>query len=273
MTFHNYAAYLRRLNDTCAHALADAASLCETRAHRDIDVEHWLIKLLERSEGDLPVILRQYELDLDAIRNGLLCAIDRLPQDLRGKPGLSQRLGEWIKAAWLRVSLDAHAGTSVIRSAHLLAALAENPHLLRAPDAWPLLTVSAVQIERLLPEFDAVSPEARAQALTEEASTDPSRPYASDATSMDDATTTWPVIIARDGRTAKAHALQRFTTDITRKARDGRIDPVFGRDVEIRQMIDILVRRRKNNPILVGDPGVGKTALVEGLALKIACAV
>ncbi len=136
MTYRDLSPFLRRLNSHCAQALADAASLCETRAHRDIEVEHWLIKLLELGEGDLLSIVRRYELDADAIWQGLLDAIDRLPHDLRGKPGLSRRLGELLEAAWLRASLEATDATQpAIRSAHLLAAIADTPHLLRAPHA------------------------------------------------------------------------------------------------------------------------------------------
>ena len=267
MTARDPSPFLRRLNPHCAKALADAASLCETRAHRDIEVEHWLIKLLELSEGDLVAIVRRYELDSDAIWNGLLAAIERLPHDLRGKPGLSQRLGMLLEAAWMRASLDE---CQSIRSAHLLAALVESPQLLRAPDAWPLLSVSATQIERLIPELDRVSTEtpkvavpARATALGDTANTNPtpSLPRQNDVGTASAS--------ALPGQ-ADSSVLGRFTIDVTQKARDGRIDPVFGRDVEIRQMVDILMRRRKNNPILVGEPGVGKTALVEGLALKIA---
>lgn len=268
MTTRDPSVFLRRLNDTCASALAEAASLCETRAHRDIEAEHWLIKLLERGEGDLLAILRRYELDVDGIWSGLLTAIDRLPHDLRGKPGLSPRLGEWLEAAWLRASLGTHTGTPAIRSAHLLAALAAQPQLLRAPDAWALLTVSAAQIDRLMPELDAISAESPIQAVVKDELTS----LAAEAPSSGDPTVTRAASPApRAGASSgTASALSRFTTDVTQKAREGRIDPVFGRDVEIRQMIDILVRRRKNNPILVGEPGVGKTALVEGLALKIA---
>lgn len=196
---------------------------------------------------------------MDGIWNGLLAAIERLPHDLRGKPGLSRRVGQWLEAAWMRASFEsaAPAEPRSIRSAHLLAALAETPHLLRAPDAWPLLSVSAAQIERLMHELDKISVEAVAVAPQDNPSAEvqsakiaaPARP------------------VPGQGDTS---ALARFTTDITQKARDGKIDPVFGRDIEIRQMVDILARRRKNNPILVGEPGVGKTALVEGLALRIA---
>lgn len=257
--------FLRRLNNHCAQALSDAASLCETRAHRAIDIEHWLIKLLELGDGDLVAIVRRYELDMDTIWNGLLSAIDRLPHVLRGKPELSPRLGELLQAAWVRASLEDPSGT--IRSSHLLAVLAETPHLLHAPDAWPLLSVSAAQIERLLPELNRVSVEAT-DATIVSGSAPASTPMvrSGDIVPAPLPPTPRPVLPGQ----ADISVLQRFTIDITQKARDGTIDPVFGRDVEIRQMVDVLARRRKNNPILVGEPGVGKTALVEGLALKIA---
>jgi len=254
MTTRDLSPFLRRLNDHCARALADAASLCETRAHREIEIEHWLVKLLELGDGDLVAIARRYELDMDGIWNGLLKSIDRLPRELRGKPGLSHRLGQILEAAWLRASFEGNR--PAIRSAHLLAVLADSPHLLRAPDAWQLLSVSAVQIERLMPELNQVSIEGQTDAATDNAT----------ASDVEPANAEQPSAVPNH---AGSDALQRFTIDITQKARDGKIDPVFGREVEIRQMVDILARRRKNNPILVGEPGVGKTALVEGLALKI----
>ena len=254
MTTRDLSPFLRRLNDHCARALADAASLCETRAHREIEIEHWLVKLLELGDGDLVAIARRYELDMDGIWNGLLKSIDRLPRELRGKPGLSHRLGQILEAAWLRASFEGNR--PAIRSAHLLAVLADSPHLLRAPDAWQLLSVSAVQIERLMPELNQVSIEGQTDAATDNATASDVKPANAER----------PSAVPNH---AGSDALQRFTIDITQKARDGKIDPVFGREVEIRQMVDILARRRKNNPILVGEPGVGKTALVEGLALKI----
>jgi type VI secretion system protein VasG len=273
MTPRDLSPYLRRLNDHCARALSDAASLCETRAHRDIEPEHWLIKLLESGDGDLVAVVRRYELDTDGIWNGLLLAIDRLPHTLRGKPGLSARLGQWLEAAWMRASLE--VGPPSIRSAHLLAALVEAPQLLRAADTWPLLSVSTAQIERLMPELNRVSIEAPGAAM------DGPPEHAIPFNTFEDAASTptnaispaaHPASPARPAQPGhdESPVLQRFTIDITQKARDGKIDPVFGRDTEIRQMVDILARRRKNNPILVGEPGVGKTALVEGLALKIA---
>ncbi|OQR32894.1 ClpV1 family T6SS ATPase [Pseudomonas sp. T] len=243
---------LRRLNPYCAQALSAAASLCQTRAHPVISIEHWLLKLLEQGEGDLTLIARRYEWDLDGIWQGLLDHLDSLPRQVRGKPQLADKLQQLIKNAWLRASLN--EDNQSLRSIHLLAALLETPALLECEAAWPLLSLSEVQLERLLPWLDEQSEERpqqqREAALAEIPRTELAAP--------------------KDKQDALLAILDKFTQDVTAKAREGRIDPVYGRDNEIRQVIDILGRRRKNNPILVGEPGVGKTALVEGLALRIA---
>ncbi|WP_145599523.1 type VI secretion system ATPase TssH, partial [Yersinia alsatica] len=192
---------------------------------------------------------------------GLLAHLDTLPRTVQGKPQLSAALQQLIKSAWLDASLQENADT--VRSVHLLAALIATPSLLAADAAWPLLSLSSTQLHRLLPLLDNQSDErpevqqaaARADSpvnLTDEAAITPS---ASGQPQLND---------------ALQAALDKFTLDVTAKAKTGQIDPIFGRDTEIRQMVDILSRRRKNNPILVGEPGVGKTALVEGLALRIA---
>lgn len=260
MTTHS-AHLLRRLNPYCAQALAGAATLCQTRAHAEITVEHWLLKLLEQGEGDITVIVRRYEWDMDSLWQGLLAHLDTLPRTVQGKPQLSAALQQLIKSAWLDASLQEDA--DAVRSVHLLSALINSPSLLAADAAWPLLSLSTTQLHRLLPLLDSQSderPEVQQAAaladspvnLTDEAATPPS---ASGQPQLND---------------ALQAALDKFTLDVTAKAKTGQIDPIFGRDSEIRQMIDILSRRRKNNPILVGEPGVGKTALVEGLALRIA---
>ncbi|HEN3613516.1 TPA: type VI secretion system ATPase TssH [Yersinia enterocolitica] len=260
MTTHS-AHLLRRLNPYCAQALAGAATLCQTRAHAEITVEHWLLKLLEQGEGDITVIARRYEWDMDSLWQGLLAHLETLPRTVQGKPQLSAALQQLIKSAWLDASLQEDA--DAVRSVHLLSALINSPSLLAADAAWPLLSLSTTQLQRLLPLLDSQSderPEVQQVAaladspvnLTDEAATTPS---ASGQPELND---------------ALQAALDKFTLDVTAKAKTGQIDPIFGRDSEIRQMIDILSRRRKNNPILVGEPGVGKTALVEGLALRIA---
>lgn len=257
----NSAVLLRRLNPYCARALEGAASLCQTRAHAEILPEHWLLKLLEQGEGDLTVLARRYEWDMDGMWQALLGWLDQLPRSVRSRPTLSDSLNTLLKQAWMAASLQ---GEEQIRSQHLLIALTESPKLIRCDGLWPLLTLGQSQLERLRPLLDAQSDE-RPEVQQEEELAQThggevefvGRPVGAEV---------------KEGELSPAlqNALDKFTLDVTAKAREGKIDPVFGRDTEIRQMVDILSRRRKNNPILVGEPGVGKTALVEGLALRIA---
>ncbi|HHA1691823.1 TPA: type VI secretion system ATPase TssH [Enterobacter hormaechei subsp. xiangfangensis] len=253
----NPAILLRRLNPYCARAMEGAASLCQTRAHAEILPEHWLLKLLEQGEGDLTVLARRYEWDMDTIWQDMLGFLDSLPRSVRSRPQLSEGVQSLMQDAWLHASLS---GEEHIRSIHLLMALVEKPKLLRCDGLWPLLTLAQSQLERLRGLLDAQSderPEVQQEAeLTQGDEVEfVGRPVNAD--------------IKGELNPALQNALDRFTLDVTARAREGRIDPVCGRDNEIRQMVDILSRRRKNNPILVGEPGVGKTALVEGLALRI----
>ncbi|EKK3978404.1 type VI secretion system ATPase TssH [Cronobacter sakazakii] len=268
---HQSAVLLRRLNPYCARALEGAASLCQARAHAEILPEHWVLKLFEQGEGDLTVLARRYEWDMDAIWQDLLAYLDRLPRSVKGRPQLSDNLESLLKQSWLIASLE---NGEEIRSSHLLAAMIEMPALLSCDGLWPLLTVGRSQLERLRGLLDAQSderPEAQQEALlfrapAGETTTSPS---GSEVTLTSDPSE--DPLSARPGLNKALQAvLDKFTQDITAKAKADGIDPVFGRDNEIRQMVDILSRRRKNNPILVGEPGVGKTALVEGLALRIA---
>ncbi|MGP9437662.1 type VI secretion system ATPase TssH [Ewingella sp. AOP8-B2-18] len=258
---HQSATLLRRLNPYCAQALEAAATLCQTRAHAEITLEHWLLKLLELGEGDITVLARRYEWDMDSLWQSLLAHLDTLPRSVHARPVLSDSLTELMQSAWLNASLQ--DGDDRIRSIHLLEALNMHPHLLRCDGAWPLFSLSTAHISRLKPLLNVQSderPELQQQAslnMPTSSLNEPARQPGADALS---------------GQTlseALQAALDKFTLDVTAKAKAGQIDPIFGRDTEIRQMIDILSRRRKNNPILVGEPGVGKTALVEGLALRI----
>ncbi|MFP3516485.1 type VI secretion system ATPase TssH [Pseudomonas sp. SIMBA_077] len=245
---------LRRLNPYCAQALSAAASLCQSRAHAQISIEHWLLKLLEQGEGDLTLIARRYEWNMDELWRGLLDHLDGLPRSVQGKPQLCAKLQQLIQNAWLRASLD---DNQTLRSAHLLGALLQTPSLLTCETAWPLLSLSDAQLQRLFGVLDQHSDE---------------RPQTQQEAAWGQANASLLPVPSTDTGPHEAllAVLDKFTEDLTAKARQGQIDPVFGRDDEIRQVIDILSRRRKNNPILVGDPGVGKTALVEGLALRIA---
>ncbi|EPY5341372.1 type VI secretion system ATPase TssH [Klebsiella quasipneumoniae] len=257
----NPASLLRRLNPCCARAMEGAASLCQSRAHAEILPEHWLLKLLEQGEGDLTVLARRYEWDMDALWQDLLSWLDKQPRSVRHRPQLSGAILKLMQEAWLIASLS---GEAQIRSVHLLMALVAKQNLIQCDGLWPLLTLGQSQLERLRPLLDTQSDE-RPQAQQETAL---AQRHGGDVEFV--GRTADGVPNADGPNPALQNALDKFTLDVTAKARDGQIDPVFGRDTEIRQMVDILSRRRKNNPILVGEPGVGKTALVEGLALRIA---
>ncbi|MFK0095005.1 type VI secretion system ATPase TssH [Pseudomonas sp. NPDC090592] len=243
---------LRRLNTYCTQALTAAASLCQTRGHSHINIEHWLLKLFEQGEGDLVVIARRYGWDVDAMWQGMLEHFDTLPRSVSNKPKLSAEVQQLIGSAWLLASLDRDC--EQLRSVHLLAALVESPDLLKCAAAWPLLGVGPTQLQQVeaLLEFESEESPPLQATLFKSAAGRTAQPAT-----------------ATDGDVAQPAILDQFSHDVTAKAAAGQIDPVFGRDDEIRQVIDVLSRRRKNNPILVGDPGVGKTALVEGLALRI----
>ncbi|NCH99210.1 DUF2345 domain-containing protein [Cronobacter malonaticus] len=268
---HQSAVLLRRLNPYCARALEGAASLCQTRAHAEILPEHWVLKLLEQGEGDLTVLARRYEWDMDAIWQDLLAYLDHLPRSVRGRPQLSDAMESLLKQAWLCASLE---GNEQIRGAHLLTAMIDMPKLFSCDGLWPLLTIGRSQLERLRGLLDAQSderPDAQQEALlfrapAGETATAP----AGSEVPLASAPSGNPLSTGSGLSEALKTVLDKFTQDITAKAKADGIDPVYGRDNEIRQMVDILSRRRKNNPILVGEPGVGKTALVEGLALRIA---
>jgi type VI secretion system protein VasG len=257
----NPAILLRRLNPYCARALEGAASLCQTRAHAEILPEHWLLKLLEQGEGDLTVLARRYEWDMDSIWQDLLGWLDRQPRSVRHRPQLSDDIQTLMQQAWLLASLNEE---ELIRSVHLLMALVEKPKLARCDGLWPLLTLGQSQLERLRPLLDAQSDER----LEMQREAELAQSHCGEVEFVGRPAG----VEMKEGELSPAlqNALDKFTLDVTSKAKEGMIDPVFGRDTEIRQMVDILSRRRKNNPILVGEPGVGKTALVEGLALRIA---
>lgn len=250
---HDPTRLLRRLNSYCTQALTAAASLCQVRGHSHITIEHWLLKLFEQGEGDLVVIARRYDWDVDALWQGLLEYFDSLPPSILSKPQLSRELLQLVTNAWLLASLDRDC--EKLRSVHLLSALFQTPSLLKCTAAWPLSSISPAQLKQMevLLEFDSEERQPEQSSLF--------KPEVSGAAKA--------AVVLR-GDEALVAVLDQFSHDVTAKAAAGQIDPVFGRDDEIRQVVDVLSRRRKNNPILVGDPGVGKTALVEGLALRIA---
>ncbi|MDO9502452.1 type VI secretion system ATPase TssH [Falsiroseomonas sp.] len=238
-----------RLSDICRRQVEAAAGLTLSRSHYNVEIEHVLLKLVETSGSDIAHILRKLEVDAGKVAAELTKALDRLRTGNARAPALSPDIVAWLREAWLIASLEANV--SRIRSGHMLAALLADDALARTlRDSSPTLAaVPADRVRRNLAELTSGSEEATQAEAT--ATTPGAAPAASGAPRGDG-------------------PLEQFCTDLTAQAKAGKIDPILGRDAEIRQMVDILTRRRQNNPILTGEPGVGKTAVVEGLALRIA---
>lgn len=248
----NLKSLIGRLNDTCREALEGAAGLCLSRTNYDVEIEHILAKLLEADNTDLHRICSHYEVSVDRLAKDVNDALGRLKSGNSRTPGLSDRLPHWFQDAWLLASVD--FGAARVRSGHLILALVSSDSLARIARevSREFNHISAESLHSKLQDITADSDEARdAVALGETASSADGAPVAS-------------------GVPGKTKALDQYTEDLTAKAAAGKIDPILGRDAEIRQIIDILTRRRQNNPILTGEAGVGKTAVVEGFAARIA---
>jgi type VI secretion system protein VasG len=241
-----------RLDDVCRRALEAAAGLTLSRTHYNVEIEHLLVALLDRGETDLSAILDHYEVDRGRFAADLNHALDRMKTGNGRAPALSPELVDLCKQGWLLASVE--QGASKLRSGHLLWALLADEMLGRRAreTSGQLQRISADLLKRDFAAVTARSPEAATVMAT----------GAGPAGTAGEAGAT--------SRPGGGPALEQFTIDLTARARAGRIDPILGRDLEIRQAIDILTRRRQNNPIFTGEAGVGKTAVVEGLALRIA---
>ncbi len=249
---------IAKLDTLCLNAATRAASLCLARGHYEVDLEHLLVALIEESASDLSVVLRASGLSTEVLRSDLERELSRFKTGNTRTPVFSQHLISLFEQAWLIASLDSHAAR--IRSGHLLLALLTSPELAQFAERMsPVLP--KVPIEPLKHRFDEATAGSREAA-----------PVGEGAAASDDRAGEGALDPTLPASPSKTPALDTYTTNLTQRARDGEIDPVIGREAEIRQTIDILMRRRQNNPILTGEAGVGKTAVVEGLALRIAAA-
>ncbi|MGR5134842.1 type VI secretion system ATPase TssH [Vibrio jasicida] len=234
----NLSSLIQRLHPIAKVALEDAAALAVSEKATEVQIEHYLLSLLERPNSDFDVLLSHFDCSENLLRQSIRSTLDTNAKGNGSKPVFSALLIEWLQESWLVSSLD--LSETQIRSGALLLTLVSNP--LRYGQHGYASILEAVNPDSLKRNFaELTSHSIEAQVATSEKTQ-----------------------AREDGS-----ALSKFTTDFTGKARKGEIDPVFCRDQEIRQIVDILARRRKNNPIAVGEPGVGKTAVVEGLALKI----
>jgi type VI secretion system protein VasG len=247
-----------KLGPICRRGLETAAALCVAQTHYNVEIEHLLLKLLDLPGTDLGAVLRYYGVDEREVARELEKAVGTFDRGNSRTPAMSPQILSLMREGWLLSSL--HLGATAVRSGALLLALYEQ-EALRAVihESCPILArIPRESLRETLRDLiretseETASPAGSAPPPPT-AGSEPGRP-ASSPEAPNRATT----------------ALDKYTLDLTADARAGRIDPIRGRDFEIRQVVDILTRRRQNNPILVGDAGVGKTAVAEGFALKVA---
>ncbi|WP_085679582.1 MULTISPECIES: type VI secretion system ATPase TssH [unclassified Pseudomonas] len=245
----NLKSLFAKLNETSRTATESAAALCLSEHHYDVEVEHLLLQLLDNDDSDLAPILRHYDVVAERLQAQLVTALGTFKKGNTRTPALSPHITRMIEQAWLLASIE--YGVGQVRSAHLLQALLDDAELRR------VVVASAPELEKInaddLRLNLAALVEGSAESKQASALASPAAPVASNTKAG-----------------GKTPALDQYTVNLTQSAREGRIDPVLGREFEVRQMVDILTRRRQNNPILTGEAGVGKTAVVEGLALRIA---
>jgi type VI secretion system protein VasG len=245
----NLKSLIGKLNDSTRGALEAAAGLCLARTHYDIEVEHYLTKVLDSTDNDVAAIFKHFEIDTSRFSGELARALDRLKTGNARTPALSPTLMRMLVEAWTVGSIDFNAGQ--VRTGFTILALATNDELIRL-----MRDVSRefqkIQADALRKDFASIVSNSSEEAQAAVAAAAPGAPS----------------VGARPG--GKTPNLDQFTINLTEKAKTGKVDPVLGRDFEIRQVVDILMRRRQNNPILTGEAGVGKTAVVEGFALRVA---
>jgi type VI secretion system protein VasG len=247
----NLKSLIGKLNDSTRGALEAAAGLCLARTHYDIEVEHYLSKLLDSTDDDVAVIFKHFEIDTSKLSTELARALDKLKSGNARTPAISPSMMRMLVEAWTIGSIDYNAGQ--VRTGYTILALATHDELSRL-------------MRDISREFQKIQPDVLKKDFASiiEKSGEEVQAAAVAATATPGTSSGVP----KPG--GKTPNLDQFTINLTEKAKTGKIDPVLGRDFEIRQVVDILMRRRQNNPILTGEAGVGKTAVVEGFALRVA---
>ena len=245
----NMRSLIAKLNDTTRSSLEGAAGLCLSRTHYNVEIEHYLTKLLDAADSDFPKILKAFGVDTSRLATELARSLDKLKTGNSRTPGFTPSLFKMLSESWLIGSVDFNAGQ--IRSGFTVLALTTEEELSRimrdVSREW-----QKIQPEALKKDFASIVAGSHEETVAAApAAAAPGVPGAPRAAG------------------GKTPNLDQYTVNLTEKARKNQIDPVLGRDFEIRQIIDILTRRRQNNPILTGEAGVGKTAVVEGFALRI----
>ncbi|MCP3950908.1 MAG: type VI secretion system ATPase TssH [Desulfobacterales bacterium] len=242
---------IKKLDPACRKGLEAAAELCVSQTNYNVEIEHLLLKLLEAADSEIHQILNYYDIAIADIQKELTRAIDRFKRGNSRTPTLSPYILTLCEQAWLVASLQ--LGVDTIRTGAVFKAILDDENL-RGVILESVPSLKRISRDAVKKEFDEIirAFNKTADEQEPEAGSKPEEPA------------------RRSGQPSQTPALDQYTLDLTARARQGKIDPIYGRDPEIRQLIDILTRRRQNNPILTGDAGVGKTAVVEGFAIRIA---
>src|ERR1700723_1530124 len=257
MTDISRSALFGKLNPLAYRSIEGATVFCKLRGNPYVELVHWFHQILQQSNSDIACIVRAFNLDSGRLAQNFTEALDKLPRGATSISDLSAHIEDATERAWVWSTLK--FGAAQIRSGHLLLAILKHPSLKNVL-ANSSREFDKVQPDRLAEDFEKIvagSPEGSLAATDGSQLSQQAGPGESSGA-------------LAPAQLGKQEALQRFTVDLTEQARQGKIDPVVGRDEEIRQIVDILMRRRQNNPILTGEAGVGKTAVVEGFARRIA---
>lgn len=243
-----------KLNEVLYKGIESATTLCKLRGNPYVELVHWLNQLFQAQDTDLHHIIQGFKLNQSRIASDLIVSLDQLPRGATSISDFSSHIMEAIEQAWIYASLMYKS--SAIRSGHLLIGLLKTVNLKNS-----LFAISnefkKIKIDTLVDDFDVLT------AHSPEAKLLPKDGVVLGAESVSSADSS-PALMG------KQEALNKYAVNLCERARNNKFDAVVGRDEEIRQLIDILMRRRQNNPILTGEAGVGKTAVVEGFALRIA---
>ena len=242
-----------KLNSLGYKAIEGATVFCKLRGNPYVELVHWIQQILQNPDSDLHRIVRHFELDSGKLAADIMATLDRLPRGASSISDLSDHVENAVERGWVYGSLMYRE--SQVRTGHLIVGALKTPSLRNA-----LFAISR--------EFERIRGDTLTEEFTRILSGSPEEVLgASDGSGAAPGEASGAIPPAEMG---KQEALKRFTTDLTEQARGGKMDPIVGRDEEIRQVVDILMRRRQNNPILIGEAGVGKTAVVEGFAQRIA---
>ena len=246
-----------KLNSVAYKAIESATVFCKLRGNPYVELVHWLHQILQLQDSDIHRIIQHFNLNPSRVAKDFTEALDRLPRGATSISDLSSHVDAAVKESWVYATLL--FDDSQVRTGHLIVGILKTPDLRNALPA----------ISR---EFDRIKPDALVERFAEIVAASPETGLrASDGSQVGGGAAPGEASEAMaPAQMGKQEALQRFSVDLTERARQGELDPIVGRDEEIRQIVDILMRRRQNNPILTGEAGVGKTAVVEGFAQRIA---